>query len=597
MPGQWRSNLSPYMVQISRAIRDPITRWVVAVMASQMGKTEGCLNEIGKKLDDDAEPILYVGPSQKNVQEKIEPRLMAMIDSAKSLSSKMLRGKRSTKTCKRIAGVTLNLAWAGSATELASVAAAMVVIDELDRMKDLKVEGSVIELVDPRMDTYPDSKGLVDSTPTEGTVETFVHPDTGLEHWKPADPDDIQSPTWKLWQDGSREEWAVPCPDCDEYFIPRFKLLTWPKHCTPEEALTEARVACPQCGTLIKDKWRRWMNDRGHFLGPGQQVVDGEVVGELLDKRHRTFWVSGLMSFSVTFGQRAALWIRASRSKDLERIRGVINTRFGELFQITGEAPAWESVLNCRSEYLAGTVPGGVQKIFATVDVQKDRLIFVVRGWGYNFESWQIEIGEIYGDTKDSTDKCWDQLQKLLERSFDGMSVSAMAVDSGYNTEAVDAFALKNKARVYATVGRDNPSKLFNPTPQELTKKGRTIKTGLKRWTLDHGHYKGWVHERVEWPQDQSGAWHLPADTTEDYAKQIVAEQRINLASGRKKWIRVAADNHYLDCEYMQVFLAKLLRIADLSDKPKPRKQPTVPRNREPEDDWVRADTRNWMQR
>ena len=570
------------------------------MMGSQMGKTEGCFNEVGKKIDDDPEPVLYVGPTQKNVQEKIEPRIMQMIDSARALSSKLLRGKRSTKTCKRIAGVTINLAWAGSATELASQPAAMVLIDELDRMSDIKGEGSVVELCAARMATYPDSKGIIDSSPTEGSVETEVNQETGLEHWKLAKPEDIGSPVWQQWQEGSREEWACPCPDCDEYFIPRFKLLTWPDGSTATTVFTSARLACPNCGSLIEDKQRAWMNDLGKFVGPGQSIKNGEVVGELLTETHRSFWVSGVMSPFVSFGHRAADWIRAVESRDPGRIQTVINTRFGELYQVSGDAPDWELVLDCASEYQSGTVPAGVQKVTIAVDVQGNRFVYTVRGWGYAWESWGIEVGEIYGDTKDTTAECWDQLQKLLDRDYDGFPVVGMAVDSGFNTPAVDAFAKRNKSRVFATVGRDNPTKLFKPTPQEINERGKRIKTGLDRWTVDHGHFKTWVHERITWPQDQVGSWHIPQDLAEDkvkgvdFAKQITAEHKIRLASNRTKWIKVRVDNHYLDCEYLQAFLAHLLRVGDLKADAAPPKPKRKPKSQPQRDTWVRPGS-NWM--
>jgi len=34
------------------------------------------------------------------------------------------------------------------------------------------------------------------------------------------------------------------------------------------------------------------------------------------------------------------------------------------------------------------------------------------------------------------------------------------------------------------------------------------------------------VHERVRWPSDEPGAWHLPSDATDDYGKQIISEAR-----------------------------------------------------------------------
>lgn len=567
------------MVEISDAVRDPQTRWVIAMMASQMAKTEGCLNEIGRKLDDDPEPILYIGPTQKNVQEKIEPRILNMIDSASNLSGKMLRGKRSTKTCKRIAGVTLNLGWAGSATEVSSQPAAMVLIDELDRMRDIKGEGSVIELSAARGDTYPNFKGIVDSTPTEGNVDTFVHPETGIQHWKWTDPEDVFSPVWQYWQEGSREEWAVPCPHCKDFFVPRFELLWWPKKCSAEDAAQKACLTCFRCGSQIEDRWRTWMNERGTFLGPGQYIKDGVKHGDLINTSTRSFWASGLMSPFVPFGRRAQDWLRAAKAKDQGRIQTVINTRFGQLYRMSGDAPEWQVVNSCRGEYEPGCVPEGVQRLFATVDVQKNRLVYALRGWGYNWESWGIDHGEIYGDTKNPEDACWEQLQTFLDKDVDGFAINAMAIDSGYNTPAVDAFAKKNKSRVYATVGRDNPTKLFKPTPQEINRRGKTVKTGLDRWTLDHGYFKGWLHERLAWPQDQTGSWHIPVKTEDkfedDYCRQLVAEHRVKLPSGRTKWLRVHQDNHYLDCEYLQVFLAFLFRVGDLSPgSGQPKKQP-----------------------
>lgn len=565
MPGPFRPEITPYMIPISEAIERPETRWATVMMGSQMGKTEGCFNIVGKKLDDDPEPILYVGPTQKNIQEKIEPRIMQMIDSAAELSKKMLRGKRSTKTCKRIAGVTLNLAWAGSATELASQPAAMVLVDELDRMRDIKGEGSVIEIVAARMATYADSVGVIDSTPTVGSVETEIL-ETGFEHWAVGKAENIASPVWQVWQEGSREEWAVPCPECGEHFIPRFKLLWWPQDCSPIQALDEARLTCSNCGIQIDDSHRHWMNSRGVFVGPGQKVVDGKAVGDLINVTSRSWWVSGLMSPFVSFGERAHDWIKASRAKDQGRIQGVINTRFGELYNISGEAPEWEVVAACRQEYESGTVPWQVQRIYCTVDVQGDRLIYVIRGWGYNFESWGIEKGEIRGDTKLSDDKCWEQLEVLLDRDFGGARIDAMAIDSGFNTAAVDKFARRFKSRVFAVVGRDNRSKAWTPIPQDEDPTGRKLKFGYVRWTLDHGYFKKLVHERIAWDQDQRGAWHIPEDFDDDYCKQIVAETRIRMASGREKWVQVSRDNHYLDCEYLQFFLAQVKRVQDLKE-------------------------------
>ncbi|TQQ54858.1 terminase gpA endonuclease subunit, partial [Vibrio cholerae] len=52
--------------------------------------------------------------------------------------------------------------------------------------------------------------------------------------------------------------------------------------------------------------------------------------------------------------------------------------------------------------------------------------------------------------------------------------------------------------------------------------------------------------------------WLLPADVTEDYCKQIVAEE-FDEESGT--WNRVSKDNHFLDCEGMNYMSARMLRL------------------------------------
>ena len=110
-------------------------------------------------------------------------------------------------------------AWAGSPTELAGHPAGLVLVDERDRMDDdTGGEGDPVELAEARIATFPDGKVLVVSTPTKGTLEVEENEATGLSHFKVSDT--IESPTWKLWQEGTRFEWAWPCPDCGELQFP-----------------------------------------------------------------------------------------------------------------------------------------------------------------------------------------------------------------------------------------------------------------------------------------------------------------------------------------------------------------------------------------
>jgi phage terminase large subunit GpA-like protein len=167
-------------------------------MGAQMGKTAGLLNVIGHKLDDDPAPILYIGPTKSNIDGVIEPQVSQLLRSAKSLWAKTLQGRKAQKLIKRVAGVTLRLAWAGSPTELASQPAHTVLVDEVDRMEPIAGEGDPVGLAEARIATYPDGRMIITSTPTEGSVTSSKHPETGVEHWDLAEPEEINSSVWKF---------------------------------------------------------------------------------------------------------------------------------------------------------------------------------------------------------------------------------------------------------------------------------------------------------------------------------------------------------------------------------------------------------------
>jgi phage terminase large subunit GpA-like protein len=592
-PGKWRSSRTPYCTPIGVAAISPLWREIAAVMGTQMGKSAGLLNIIGRKLDDDPAPILYLGPTKSNIDKVFEPQVQRLLRSAKSLWGKTVKGRKAQKLAKVVSGVMLRMGWAGSAAEVAAFTAHTALVDELDRTEAIPGEGDLLTLARARISNYVDGLLIATSTPTEGSVDVEKHPDTGIEHWALADPEDVASPIWKLFQEGTRFEWAVPCPHCHRFFVPRFRLLSWPEGCTPARALREAAVACQRCGQLIEDSHKNWMNGAGVYLAPGQDVEDwdprvadplrpdqrnpgppehpcfrglgsnGRVVGEVPESDTATFWVSGLMSPWRTFGQRAAAWLRAVRSGDQDRVRAVLNTEFGEMYRLRGQAPEWSALKeDCGQSYTLEQVPRGAQLLFLTVDVQQDRLVCTVRAWGAEFESWLVWREELWGDTAEPP--VWMRLDALAARQFGGMPISVYAVDSGYRTEQVYEWCRRH-SNAYATKGAGGRiTKLFHATDAEVNHRGKRLKTGIKVWAADDGYFKAWVHDHIAWPQDQPGSWHLPSDIDEDYCKQVVAEQRMRLPSGRVQWMRVHKDNHYLDCEWQQAFLAHVAGVRHL---------------------------------
>ena len=561
-------------------------------MARQMAKTNGVIfNVLGHKLDDDPVPIVYIGPTQSNIDDVIEPKIQEMLEHSESLWQKTGRGQSCKKHAKLINGVMLRLGWAGSSSQVKADAAGIAFVDELDgieaEQKGGGGEGSIVDMVEAITSTFPDGKIGLTSTPTVGNVESQKNKYTGLEHWEISDS--VQSAIWKQWQEGSRHEWSWPCPDCSEYFIPRFPLLTWTKDSTPAEAEENAGLACPHCGSLIGDDKRVWMNDRGVMVAPGQlplpyddengclseggegfylqdftredtpieRVAWGDFVMPAGQKTSATFWASGLATFSAkkTYGFIANKFLKAVASGEQERLQGVINTDLGELFRVGGDAPPWTDVLGCTLPYKLGECPSGADFLVCGVDVQKRYLVYVVRAFAAGYESWLVDRGELWGDT-DQPD-VWLQLDNLLHTTYGDHIISKMLVDSGYRAEEVYEFCRGHVGLTAPAKGHDSLAKPYYANIIDVTIKGKVYKNGIQLWHADSDVMKSWVHGRINRTKDQPGGWHLPQDINEDYCKQVVNESRIIKPSGRAVWV-CTGPNHFLDAEALCYLAARV---------------------------------------
>lgn len=541
-------------------------------MFSQGGKSKFLENMVGHKLDTDPEPVLYIGPTKSNVTKTVEPKIDDMIRRCKSLAAKTIFGQAYTKTSKLIAGTLFRFAWAGSTTEIKALSASLVIVDELDEMTiESKGQGSIIELADARHGTYANGMTVATSTCTQGTVNAEVNPETNLEHWQVSKK--VSSPIWIQWQEGTRHEWAVPCPHCNEYFIPRFSHLKWPENSTPVSVLKTAFIMCPNNACVIENHEREGMNEKGVAVSPGQSVSKtGNVTGKGVDATSYSLWVSGLMNNFKSLGFLASKWLTATRSVDQDAIAAVLNTQLNELYSTGGDAPSEDAVKLCCTNYQLGEVNGKIRVITVGVDVQGNRLVYVIRGWCYNWESYLIENGELWGDTEQ--DEIWLELENMLDRDFDGLSINLMIVDSGYLADMVYALARRNKRSIRAAKGHDRLDKAFYSSKVDVTpRKGKVIKNGLQLWHFDTDRVKTWVHARINRDKDLPGQWYLPIDIDTDYCKQLIAEERIEKASGGVIWKQVAKDNHFLDAEGMAYLGARMLS-SRITAKDKPEAKP-----------------------
>lgn len=560
IPGNVSYRNTPYLIFPGELLQQPKCASLTVILGAQMGKSFFCENIIGHKMDDDPCPIIYYAPTESNIVKKVEPIMVKMIRESYSLMRKF--SESSTQFRKVVGGAILYLSFLGSATETAATSARLIIVDELDRCAR-NSEGRVDQLAEARGGAYADSKLLMVATSTRGIVPKFTD-DEGLQRWEVVGRDQLDSAIWQRWQKGTRHEWAVPCPHCGEYFIPWSELLWWPEKDRVADAEcteSQARLICPANGCQIEDKYRRTMNQRGTYLAPGQSVKDGIKVGYEPKNKHASVWASGLCSFSPkkSYGFLAAKLHDALKDADPDALMAIYNTDFGECYSPLAQNLQWESVKDRCWHYEYSEVYGQFKAIFATVDVQKDRFVYVVRAWFPGMGSQLIDEGEIIAETAKS--QSWAELDTLLDAEYDGYPVNLMGIDCGYQTDEVFNYCRNNRGRTIALRG-DDIRNLYRRMTLESNYKGKKLRGGDVRWDFSSSQAKTWVHSRLNRDPSEQGFFLLPKNISDQYCKELTAEQQTLTGD----WQNVRKDNHRLDCEAMQFVLARIKGINRLKN-------------------------------
>lgn len=518
------------------AVNDPTVREIVVMKSAQVGWTEILGNVVGYFIDKDAAPILLIQPTLEMSEAWSKDRLAPMIRDTPALHGKIKdarsRDSGNTLLHKTFPGGHITVAGANSPAGLASRPIRVVLCDEVDRYPaSAGTEGDPISLARKRSTTFWNRKLLMGSTPTVKGASR------------------IES----AFEASDQRHYLVPCPHCET-----MDRLQWPNVKWPEEDPRRAWYACPHCGGLIESRHKQFMLARGKWQA--SKASDG-VAG---------FHINELYSPWVAFGDTAAAFMDAKRSP--ETLQTWVNTALGETWVERGDAPKYESVMAMRAEYKSREVPDGCLVLTAGVDVQKNRLIYVVKAWGYGMASWLVEFGEVFGET-DQPD-VWQRLADVLSTEYGGHHVRMAMVDSGFRPDAVYAFC-RGFPSAFPSKGQETQSQPVRMSRIDVTFRGVTIKNGVKLWHVDTGWFKSLIHGRIDWPQDQPGAWHLPLDVSDEYARQLVAESKITLQSGKTIWKRHDRENHALDCEVYAAAAARVLGVDRMRPRTAPSPQPT----------------------
>lgn len=538
-PGRWATARTPYLREPMDSLspQDP-TKTVTMLFGSQLGKTETGLNWIGSIIDIAPGPMLMVQPTTDMVKKVVRQRLDPAINETPVLSEKVAEQKGrdggNSLYSKEFLGGILIMAGANSPAGLASMPIRYLFLDEVDRYPgDVDGEGDPVNLAKARTRTFPNSKTLITSTPTE----------TGNSRIETS------------FEDSDQRHFYLSCPDCGHRQVLKFGNLVWDKetdeHGKEKDLPETACYMCEDCGSLIPEHKKTWMLETGEWVPHRPEV-----------KYHRGYYLNSLYSPLGWYSWADIVADFLAAKNRPSELKVFVNTVLAQTWHEKGEVPDWEAMYRRRQDYKFNTCPKGVLFLTAGVDIQRNRIEMEVVGWGREFRSWSVDYRVFKGDTADK--EVWKQLWATLKETWEveGTSVrlklSMMGVDSSDQTQIVyKQVRDTHDARVMAIKGMDNQVvPVAQPKTVDIDINGKRIFRGIQFWPVGVSVIKtelyGFFRQPpplddeptplgyCEWPQYEK-----------EYFLQITAEQRVRrTVNGRTafRWEKKYERNEALDC-------------------------------------------------
>ena len=550
VPGKWTT--LPYQREPLDAMGDPTVTHCIVMKSARVGYTLMLLAALGYHMHQDPAGCLVIQPTLEDARGFSKDNLQPMIRDNPVLSELVhedAEGAGNTMLQMRYPGGVVSLIGANSGTGLRRISRRFIASDEMDAYPTLIGEGDVIKLAQKRSEYYYDRKFIGGSTPLIAG----------------------QSRVEEMFEEGDGRRYFVPCPHCGHFapFVFRGEgghVMKW-----PDDTPAEAYFACQLNGCVIEEKDKRAIIERGEWRATREGLPG-----------HRSYHMWAALSYSpgARWADIAQEFVEAKASP--ERLRVFCNTTLGETWKQLGDAPDWERLYQLREHYQMGAVPAEVKFLTAGIDVQKDRFVYEVVGWGPGKESWSIDSGVLPADT--SNEAAWSVLDGLLNTSYDSpggpLTIRMMAVDAGYNTQMVYAFARRHVGRVIAVKGVSTARTLIGaPTPVDVTIRGHRIARGAKVWPVGVDIAKaelyGWL--RLNPPTTESGDpypagyCHFP-EHGEDFFRQLTAE---HLVSSTKRtgyrhheWQLIPGrENHCLDARVYARAAATVVGVERLAPR------------------------------
>lgn len=548
-PGKWRTSRYPFLGEIMDCLSPSSPVWKVAFMkACQIGGTEVGNNWLSFIIDLAPAPMLLVHPTIDLAKKYSKQRLDPMVNNNPRLSGKVVERRSrdnkaaSTLIYKEFPGGMLSLIGSGSGAGYRQQPAKYVWCDDADGYEpDVAGEGHPIDLAIGRTTSYSGSrrKIYISSTPTiEG-----------------------QSNIAEEYENSDKRRYYIPCYRCDYR-----QVLAWPQLKWPHRKPKLAEYECSNCSRIIPERKKTEFLEAGIWVAEVPEL-SLEVAG---------FHISALYAplGKISWGDLANEF--AKKHRNPEKLKTFVNIRLAETWKGQGDAPEWKQLYIRRGGYSENFVPKGAIFLTGAVDVQQDRLVIEIKGWGRRLVSWSIAYIVLAG--KPTKDQVWRDLDNIIvktwERIDDGpdMPVTKWAIDAGDESQRVYNYVRKwPKDKVHAIRGSDSLAVPISiPKVVDVKESGKRKARGCKVWPVGSSHIKkelyGFLKQDPPVGEEEpaTGFCYFPEEYTEAYFLELTAEQLVpRKVKGyiRYYWEKIRDRNEALDLAVYNRAMASLVGI------------------------------------
>lgn len=501
------------------------------------------------------------------VKTELEPALRDIKVMRDVMPAVHSRSKDNTLLAKKFAGSVLHTKGGKAAKNYRRVSADDAVWDELSAFDgDVEKEGDPFTLGAKRVEgaTYP--KKIAGSTPKEKGLCLID------ARYQAADV---------------RMKFNIPCPHCDALHP-----LTWggkgEGHGFKFDKADPKSVLhyCPHCGEgyaqadyLRVESRGVWMSDEGDL------VIDVDDLGQPIftlsdgtpapTPAHIAFHIWTAYSPAVTWATIVAEFLsahEAMQTGDDSKMKAWTNTTLGECWEGEIERTDADELKQRAEPFALRHMPSGCLLLLCACDVQGNRIEAQVWGYGLGGEMWSIDHRAFFGNPEQ--DEVWVELEEFLlgelysHAAGTQQPIFAIAIDSGgHHANSVYAFAHKHRARrVFAIKGASGVERGIENgnTKVGFDWRGRREKHGPTLWHVGTHLAKDRFAARLEVTAPGPGYVHLSADHSDEWFRQLAAEDRVTVRTQfgtRYRWVPNRKRNEVIDMTAYCIWLEERLGL------------------------------------